>query len=88
MKKLSFQKIFCLLSVIFIGGCCIFYGTRFLRLYLANRKIEMQEKNSLVKVLKEDNMENEYFKSVNGENYFTGETDNIMALIVPTLLCR
>ena len=76
MKKLSFQKIFCLLSVIFIGGCCIFYGTRFLRLYLANRKIEMQEKNSLVKVLKEDNMENEYFKSVNGENYFTGETDN------------
>ena len=76
MKKLSYQKIFCFLSVIFIASCCLFYGTRFIKLYLANRKIETEEKNSLVKVVKENNTENDYFKSVNGENYFTGKTDN------------
>ena len=76
MKKLSFQKIFCLLSILFILSCCIFYGTRFIKLYLANRKIEIEEKNSLVKVIKENNMDNSYFKSVNGENYFTDKTDN------------
>lgn len=76
MKKLSFQKIFCFISVIFIASCLLFYGTRFIRLYLANRKIEKEEENSLVKVLKENNTENEYFKSVNGENYFTSNTNN------------
>ena len=75
MKKLSFEKIFCFLSFLFILSCCVFYGTRFIKLYLENKKTEEEEKNSLVKVLKEDNQENENFKSVNGENYFTGNTD-------------
>ena len=75
MKKLSFQKIFCFLSILFIISCCVFYGTRFIKLYLENRKTEIKEKNSLIKVLKENNTENEYFKSVNGINYFTGKTD-------------
>ncbi len=76
MKKLSFQKIFCFLSILFILSCFIFYGTRFIKLYLQNRKVEIAEKNSLVKVLKENNESNEEFKSVNGENYFTGKTDS------------
>lgn len=76
MKKLSFQKIFCFLSFLFILSCCIFYGTRFIKLYLANRKEEIIEKNSLIKVLKENNTENEAFKAVNGINYFTGKDDN------------
>ena len=76
MKKLSFQKIFCFISILFILSCCIFYGTRFMKLYLQNRKVEIAEKNSLVKVLKENNQNNEYFKAVNGENYFTDKTDN------------
>ena len=76
MKKLSFQKIFCFLSFLFILSCCVFYGSRFIKLYLQNRKIEIEEKNSLIKVLKENNMDNEYFKSVNGQNYFTSKTDN------------
>lgn len=75
MKKLSFQKIFCFISFLFILSCCIFFGTRFIKLYLANRKEEIIEKNSLVKVLKENNQENADFKSVNGENYFTNKTD-------------
>ena len=76
MKKLSFQKIFCFISFLFILSCCIFFGTRFIKLYLANRKEEIIEKNSLVKVLKENNQENEDFKSVNGENYFTNKTES------------
>ncbi len=75
MKKLSFQKIFCFLSILFIVSCCVFYGTRLIKLYLENKKVEIKEKNSLVKALKENNSENEYFKSVNGINYFTGKTD-------------
>lgn len=76
MKKLSFQKIFCFISILFIATCCIFYGTRFIKLYLQNKKVEISEKNSLVKVLKENNESNEDFKSVNGENYFTNKTNN------------
>ena len=76
MKKLSFQKIFCFISFLFILSCCIFFGTRFIKLYLANKKEEIIEKNSLVKVLKEDNQTNDDFKSVNGENYFTGKTES------------
>ena len=76
MKKLSFQKIFCFISILFILSCCIFYGTRFAKLYLQNRKVEIAEKNSLVKVLKENNETNEDFKAVNGENYFTNKTAN------------
>lgn len=75
MKKLSFQKIFCFLSILFIVSCFAFYGTRFIKLYLENRKTEIIEKDSLVKVLKENNNKNDDFKSVNGENYFTGKTD-------------
>ena len=76
MKKLSFQKIFCFLSILFILCCFIFYGTRFIKLYLENHKTEVIEKNSLVKVLKNNNSDNELFKSVNGINYFTGKTNN------------
>ena len=76
MKKLSFQKLFCFISFLFILSCCIFFGTRFIKLYLANRKEEIIEKNSLVKVLKENNQENANFKSVNGENYFTNKTES------------
>lgn len=76
MKKLSIQKIFCFLSVLFIISCCTFYGTRFIKLYLENKKVETIEKNSLVKVLKENNTNNDNFKSVNGENYFTGKEES------------
>ena len=76
MKKLSFQKIFCFISFIFILSCCIFYGTRFIKLYLENKETETIEKNSLVKVLKENNSENDNFKSVNGQNYFTNNEES------------
>ena len=81
MKRLSFQKLFNFISILFILSCFIFYGTRFVKFYLQNRKAETLEKNSIVKVLKENNEDNEYFKSVNGENYFTGKTDNNYLLL-------
>lgn len=76
MKKLSFQKLFCFISILFIISCCVFYGTRFIKLYLENRKTEVSEKNTLIKNLKDNNSKNDNFKSVNGQNYFTGKTDS------------
>lgn len=76
MKRISIQKIFCFISILFIASCCIFYGTRFIKLYSENKKIETIEKNSLVKILKENNDENDNFKSVNGENYFTNQDES------------
>ena len=61
MKKLNVQKVFCFLSFLFILSCCIFYGTRFIKLYLENKKVETEEKNSLVKVIRENNADNESF---------------------------
>ena len=52
MKKLSIQKIFCFISFIFISSCCIYYGTRFIKLYSKNKEIEIKEANTLVKVIK------------------------------------
>lgn len=75
MKKLNFQKLFCFISFLFILSCCIYYGTRFLKLYIENNKTEELEKNSLVKVVRENNQDNQYFEIVNGENYFTNKAD-------------
>ena len=46
-----------------------------MKLYLANRKIIVEEKNTVAKVLKDNNRNNVDFKSVNGQNYFTNNTD-------------
>lgn len=74
--KLSFKKIFCFISFIFILSCCIFYGTRFLKLYLENKKVEDIEKNSLVKVIRENNSTNDNFKTINNSEYFINDSEN------------
>lgn len=76
MKKLSFQKIFCFISFIFILSCCIFYGTRFIKLYLENKETLTIEKNSLAKVIRDNNQENNNFKEINGPEYFINDSDN------------
>lgn len=76
MKKLSFQKIFCFISFLFILSCCIFYGTRFIKLYLENQETKSIEKNSLVKVIRENNNENDNYKDINGTKYFINDSDN------------
>ena len=76
MKKLDFQKIFCFISFLFILSCCIFYGTRFIKLYLEEKKVEIIEKNTLVKVIRDNNNESDNFKEINGTEYFINDTDN------------
>ena len=76
MKKLNFQKIFSFISFLFILSCCIYYGIRFTKLYIENHKVEVLEKNSLVKEVRKNNQENENFKVINGVNYFTGKDEN------------
>ena len=39
-KKLSIQKIFNLISFMFLLACVIFYGGRFIKLYIENNKVE------------------------------------------------
>jgi hypothetical protein len=57
-------------------SCCIFYGTRFIKLFIENKKVEIAEENSLIKVVKENNEDNELLKPINGTTYFTGKSDN------------
>lgn len=76
MKKLNFQKIFCFISFLFILTCCIFYGTRFIKLYLENKEKQSVEKNTLVKVIRENNEESDNFKEINSIEYFINDSNN------------
>lgn len=73
-KKISIQKIFNLISFIFILSCIIFYGTRFIKLYKENNK---KEDIAYIKdTIKNNNIEGENFKNINGDYYFYGEEVN------------
>ena len=54
-RKISYQKVFSFVSAGFIIGCCIVYGTRFLKLYLENRKEEIKLEDTLSQIIKEEN---------------------------------
>lgn len=71
-RKINWQKIFNLISFTFILACIIFYGTRFIKLYLENNKKE--EIKVLADNIKDNN--NETLKSINGDYYFTGKDVN------------
>ena len=73
-RKLSIQKIFNLISAVFLITCCIFYGSRFIKLYLENQEQVVVEANTLGKSLKENG--NNFLKNINNEYYFNGEVDN------------
>ena len=73
-KKLSIQKIFNIVSFVFLLTCCIFYGGRFIKLYLENEEKVVVEANTLGKDIKENN--SEILKNINGEYYFNGDIDN------------
>lgn len=73
-KNLSFQKIFNIISFTFILACCIFYGTRFVTLHLDHNKPE--DKKVLADNIKDNNVNNESFKNINGDYYFEGTENN------------
>lgn len=72
--KLSIQKIFNTISATFILACCIFYGGRFIKLYLENNKSE--EIKALADNIKDNNINNKNFKNINKEYYFYGNEIN------------
>ena len=43
MKRINFKKLFCFISFLFILSCIIFYGTRFLKLYIENKREKSKE---------------------------------------------
>lgn len=73
-RKISIQKIFNLISFMFILACCIFYGSRFLTLYLENNRPE--EIKVLADNIKDNNTDNDNFKNINGDLYFEGTEVN------------
>ena len=72
--KISAQKIFNLVSFTFILACCIFYGGRFITLYLENHKTE--DSKTLTDIIIENNSDNGNFKNINGDYYFEGKEQN------------
>ena len=76
MRKFSFQKMFCFVSILFLLGCSLFYGTRFVKLYLENEKEKVVEKNSLAKTIRENNKDNDKFKEINNQMYFIDDSNN------------
>jgi len=76
MKKLNYQNIFCFISILFIMSCCIFYGTRFIKLYLENQKDTSNAKNSLAEKIIDINQNKDTFKNINNEYYFIGNAEN------------
>jgi len=73
-RKISVQKIFNLVSFVFLLTCCIFYGGRFIKLYLENEEQVVVEANTLGKSLKENN--EDILKNINGEYYFNGDVES------------
>ena len=76
MKKISFQKVFCFISFLFILSCCMFYGTRFIKYYLEEKSTASKEAHTLAKKIKDKNINSETFKQINGQDYFTDNSNN------------
>ena len=75
-RKLNVQKTFCTISAGFILACAIFYGFRFLSLYLDNKKSLESKEDTLAKTIITNNNEDEYFKNINEEYYFNGKVED------------
>ncbi len=87
MKKRIFKKqnIFIVLSILFITGCCIFYGGRFVYYYLDSKKPETDK--SFSALLKSNNMNNKNFKVISTSYYFT-DSDNDNYVLYSGVLFR
>ncbi len=73
-KKVSIQKIFNLISLIFILSCILFYGIRFIKLYKENNTVA--EVLYIKDTIKNNNEGNDNFKNINGDYYFYGNEIN------------
>ena len=87
-RKLNVQKTFCTISAGFILACAIFYGFRFLSLYLDNKKSLESKEDTLAKTIITNNNEDEDFKNINEEYYFNGKVEDNYVLYSNLLFCH
>ena len=83
--KVKIENIFVILSVLFIFGCCIYYGSRLVKYYrIYNPKTETGEKTVLFSAtIRQDNpviAEGDGLYIQNGDFFFKGEGVNNYAL--------
>lgn len=74
--NVDYQKLFNTISIGFICACVLFYGTRFTSLYIKNKKVEVENVNTLYKVIFNTNFGKENFVDIGGNHYFKNEVDN------------
>ena len=74
--KVDYQKLFNTISIGFICACVLFYGARFTSLYIKNKKVEVENVNTLYKVIFNTNFGKENFVDIGGNHYFKNEVDN------------
>lgn len=78
-RKINYQKIFCFCSFIFILVCILWYGGRFIYLYLDNHK-SLTDKSTATTTfaskLIDNNYNSENFKQINKNYYFYGSATN------------
>lgn len=74
--KLKYQTIFCTISIGFIIACILFYGGRFVYLYLDNNKKDSTNPNTLATVIKNGNNNSSNFVNINGTYYFKNDASN------------
>lgn len=74
-RKISYQKIFCAISFLFILGCVLFYGSRFIMLYIENNTTDIESITNLSKRVTAEHANQSYFKNINSNYYFVGDTD-------------
>lgn len=73
-RKINTQKIFNLVSFVFLLTCILFYGFRFIKYYGESHK--KVDQKFIADIIKENNKENENFKNINGDYYFYEDSGN------------
>lgn len=73
-RRVCFHKIFNIISIIFLLTCITVYGIRFVTLYMENNKTEKTKQ--IADNIKDDNANNENFKNIKGDYYFSGSDVN------------
>ena len=70
-RKINFQKIFNAVSIVFLSVCFLFYGIRFLTLYIKSARKMTIEANTVGNKLKKENKD--ILKNIEGTYYFVGD---------------
>ncbi len=73
-RKVSFHKVFNIVSFVFLFTCVVIYGTRFVMLYMENNKSEKTKQ--IADTIKDNNESNKNFKNIKGDYYFYGTDVN------------